>query len=109
MTHLNSISKIIQQADGFRLPCLIVGSRAVNLYGITRFTRDFNLLIPDTKEKAWIQFLLNSFNYHMYHSNHAFLQFDNTSKDFPSLDIMLVDSDTLGKLIAKSGNEKFGP
>ena len=97
-----SIVQIIQKAGEQELPYLLVGGHAIILYGIPRFTRDVDLLIPDTHEKLWREFLSGLFHYHLYHSTHAFLQFDHQSSDFHPVDIMLVDAGTWEKLSAKA-------
>lgn len=102
MTSAESIIQIVQKAEEQKLPYLLVGGHAVILYGVTRFTRDFDLLIPDTHEESWIEFLSQQFHYRRYHSTHAFLQFDHVSPDLPSIDIMLVDANTWEKLSAKA-------
>lgn len=102
VTPAESIVQIVQKAEEQKLPCLLVGGHAVILYGVTRFTRDFDLLIPDTHEEPWTRFLSGQFHYRRYHATHAFLQFDHTSPDFPPIDIMLVDGSTWEKLRAKA-------
>ena len=102
MSPEESIIQIVQKAEEQKLPYLMVGGHAMILYGVTRFTRDVDLLIPDTHEKSWIEFLSQNFGYRLYHSTHAFLQFENDSSNFPAVDVMLVDLKTWEKLNAKS-------
>jgi hypothetical protein len=104
-----SLTQIISDAENAKLPYLLVGGHAIILYGITRFTRDFDLLIPETHAEGWKQFLTTKFQYRLFHSTNAFLQFENESSTFPPVDIMMVDIGTWQKLLSKSRNVSLIP
>ena len=50
----DTLRLLAQIAQTHQLPFLLIGGNAVIRYGIPRFTRDIDLLIPDTHEKAWL-------------------------------------------------------
>lgn len=102
MSLLESLAEIIRKAEDLKLPYLLVGGHAVVLYGIPRFTHDFDLLIPETKVEAWTQFLTTHFHYRLFHSSHAFLRFENDLPNYPVTDFVVVDWSTWKKLIARA-------
>lgn len=85
------------QAEG--LPHLIIGGNAVIHYGIPRFTRDIDFLIPDAAIDSW-KALLVSLGYQCYHASGAFLQFEVAADepDGAPVDLMSVDESTWEKL-----------
>ncbi len=105
---LESIRQIIRRANDNELPFLLIGGHAVILYGIPRFTRDLDLLIPEKNESDWTLFL-KKLGYLPYHRTPAFVQFDTKKIDeTPPLDLVLVDESTWAKLHAKSKTESLG-
>ena len=105
---LESIRQIIRLASNKQLPFLLIGGHAVILYGVPRFTRDIDLLIPESKETDWIQFL-EKLGYTSYHRTPAFVQFDtNKIGETPPLDLVLVDQPTWDKLFKKSQSQSLG-
>lgn len=92
------LAEIIRQVEKLKLPYLLVGGHAVILYGVTRFTRDVDFLIPATSIDAWTYFLTKTFRYRLFQSSHAFLRFENESLDQFPIDFMLVNQSTWKKL-----------
>jgi len=109
MSLLESLAEIIQKAEDLKLPYLLVGGHAVVLYGIPRFTCDFDLLIPESKIEAWTQFLTTHFHYRLFQSSHAFLRFENDLPEYPPTDFVVVDWSTWEKLIARAETKALTP
>lgn len=105
---LESIRQIIRRANDQQLPFLLIGGHAVILYGVPRFTRDLDLLIPERAEQDWTLFL-EKIGYLPYHRTHAFIQFDAKQiSETPPLDLILVDESTWEKLSDKANTESLG-
>ena len=102
MSLRESLIEIIQKAEALKLPYLLVGGHAVIVYGVSRFTRDFDLLIPETKVEAWTHLLTTHFHYKLFQSTHAFLRFESSQPDYPATDFVVVDLSTWEKLDAKT-------
>jgi hypothetical protein len=80
------------------LPHLIIGGNAVNHYGVARFTRDVDFLVPVASVKAWREHLENA-GYKCYHAAGAFLQFEAPQqREMAPVDLMAVDPSTWEKL-----------
>ena len=91
--------------DGLRF--LLVGGNAVIHFGVPRFTRDIDLLIPAGDVVRWRTFL-ECLGYRMFHGTGAFAQFESTSSEpGPAIDLMLVDERTWEKLQARSRRENL--
>jgi len=96
---LLQIANTAQKRD---LPFLVVGGHAVILLGVPRFTKDLDLLIPDTHLAAWTE-RLESMGYRQTHLVHAFAQFQHGDPlSYAPIDLMLVDVATWEKLVAAS-------
>lgn len=81
---------------------MLIGGHAIILYGIPRFTRDIDLCVPDTHEKAW-RAAMRRLGYRFVHGTNAFLQFTGDSDAMlPPVDMMLVDTATWEKLLANA-------
>lgn len=105
---LESIRQIIRRATDTELPFLLIGGHAVILYGVPRFTRDLDLLIPENRENDWTLFL-QKLGYQPYHRTSAFVQFDTQNvSEAPPLDLIIVDQNTWEKLHAKSKTQSLG-
>ena len=97
-----SLVQIIRKAEKLKLPYLLVGGHAVILYGVSRLTRDIDLLIPDSHIDPWTYFLTKTFGYRLFQSSHAFLRFEHDSQDSIPIDFMVVNWSTWEKLIART-------
>lgn len=89
------------KAEALELPYLLVGGNALISYGIIRFTRDVDFLIPETATREWRAFLENA-GYRCFHATPAFCQFESHTANLAPVDLMLVDSSTWTKLFAKA-------
>jgi hypothetical protein len=83
------------------LPFLLVGGNALIHYGVPRFTRDIDLLVPESSVGGWKEFL-ESRGYLRFHSSDAFLQFAGERPDLAPVDLMVVGADTWDKLVSES-------
>jgi hypothetical protein len=105
---VNAVIEILKQAQKEQLPCLLVGGHAVILYQVPRFTRDIDFVVPDEATGRWLDFL-KRLRYRVYHRTGAFIQLEPaTPGSMPPVDLMLVDENTWGKLIAKSESRDAG-
>jgi hypothetical protein len=80
---------------------LLVGGNAVVLYGVPRFTRDVDFLIPAADDLRWREFLAAQ-GFEFIHGSPGFSQFAGPDTTCPRVDLMLVDSATWEKLEAES-------
>jgi hypothetical protein len=83
------------------LPFLLVGGNALIHYGLPRFTRDIDLLVPESSVGRWKEFL-QSRGFLCFHSSDAFLQFAGEHPGLAPVDLMVVGSDTWEKLVSES-------
>lgn len=81
------------------LPCLVIGGNAAIHYGVPRFTRDIDLLIPESAVNQWETHMTQS-GHTKIHSNNAFLQYDPPNIQSPPIDFMIVTDSTWSKLFA---------
>ena len=80
---------------------LLVGGNAVVLYGVPRFTRDVDFLIPAADDLRWRAFLASQ-GFAFIHGTPGFSQFSGPETECPRVDLMLVDASTWEKLEAES-------
>jgi len=80
---------------------LLVGGNAVVLYGVPRFTRDVDFLIPAADDLRWRDFLAAQ-GFTFIHGTPGFSQFSGPDPACPRVDLMLVDPSTWEKLEAES-------
>jgi hypothetical protein len=78
------------------LKFLIIGAHAVNAYGYSRFTEDFDILIEKRDRTEWLT-ALTAKGVSLYHDGGAFLQMSSPPGCDP-LDLMLVDTGTFKQL-----------
>jgi hypothetical protein len=104
----NPAHLLLAKAAGSGLPLLLVGGHAVIHYGVPRFTRDLDLLIPDSHVDPWIDFAL-SLEFRAEHRSPSFIQFTgpDTFSHIP-LDLMVVDSRTWDLLTAQAQPATLG-
>ncbi len=79
---------------------LLIGGNAVIAYGVPRFTRDVDLVIPERDELAW-RSMMGAAGFEMIHGTQAFVQFLDFDRIKPRVDLMIVDESTWGKSSAK--------
>lgn len=91
------------------LPHLIIGGNAVIHYGVARFTRDVDFLVPEFSAVAWRDHLENS-GYECYHAAGPFMQFEAKSgnSNLVPIDLMIVNAATWEKLLTASEMEVLG-
>jgi len=86
---------------------LVIGGNAVVAYGVPRFTRDVDFVIPERELDRWRRFLeANGFPF--IHGTRAFAQFQDREGRRPRVDLMIVEESTWGKLSAKAWSIDFG-
>lgn len=78
---------------------LLIGGNAVIAYGVPRFTRDVDLVIPERVSREWRN-LMEGLNFELFHGTNAFLQFHDRYRIKPRVDLMVVDDGTWEKLSA---------
>ena len=104
----DSLVKLALGAKAVGLPFLLVGGNAVIHYGVPRFTRDIDFLVPEGSTGDWREFLEQS-GFHCFHATDAFMQFDGLAPELPPVDLMIVGSDTWEKLLAAVENVDLVP
>ncbi len=95
----DALSSLAQEATRNELPCLVIGGNAAIHHGVPRFTRDIDLLIPESALDRWKSHLVHK-GYIPIHSTEAFLQFAPPNIALPPLDFMIVNEGTWKKLNA---------
>ncbi len=97
------LSTLAESAD---LPHLIIGGNALAHYGLPRFTRDIDFLVPKNDGDRWNS-LLTQQGYQCYHAVGAFMQFEFPGQAMAPVDLMLVDAETWQKLRASARQESI--
>lgn len=106
-----------QVADVLRLICretakvglndfLLIGGNAVIAYGVPRFTRDVDFVIPERESRAWRRFLEDR-GFPFIHGTSAFSQFQDKEERRPRVDLMIVDESTWSSLHEKAVSVEF--
>lgn len=80
---------------------LLIGGNAVIAYGVPRFTRDVDFVIPERVKNVWRSFL-EDLGFQLIHGTQAFLQFEDQENSKPRVDLMVVDENTWEKLNARA-------
>jgi hypothetical protein len=80
---------------------LLIGGNAVVFYGVPRFTRDVDFLIPAADDLRWRDFLAAQ-GFEFIHGTPGFSQFSGPDTACPRVDLMLVDASTWAKLETES-------
>ena len=93
------VAMLAQNAALKGLPFLIIGGNAVIAYGYPRMTSDVDLLVRDTDRRAWDELIL-PLGYRPHQIQRAFHMYTPLSREFPPVDLMLVDRATFEKLSA---------
>ena len=93
----DTLIRIATDAQGADLDFLLIGGHAVIHYGVPRFTRDVDFLIPDATNQSWRSFLAQH-GFELKHGTPGFEQFYADSDDLPRIDLMLVDDGTWKQL-----------
>ncbi|MEM7603165.1 MAG: nucleotidyltransferase [Verrucomicrobiota bacterium] len=86
---------------------LLIGGNAVIAYGVPRFTRDIDFVIPEDALPTWRD-LLEMENYRCFQATHAFAQFEDVSAIAPRVDLMIVDQSTWEKLLGEAREAEYG-
>ncbi len=95
------ISVVEQAKEAGLLNFLVIGGNAVIAFGVPRFTRDIDFVIPSNESREWRLFLEGR-GFQFIHGTNAFAQFQDVEKKRPRVDLMLVDASTWEKLNGKS-------
>lgn len=99
---LRFVQQLSRTAAETNLQALLIGGHAVNMHGVSRFTEDFDFLIPREKLEAW-KALLAGLGFAMFREGPNFAQFARDVEKGPKrLDLMLVNDATFSKLAAGS-------
>ena len=97
MSLLRSIS---QKAAEQQLPFMLIGGYAVMAHGFARATFDLDLLVRKDQAEDW-RHLLENLGFEIHFSGPTFLQFDPPRDEKLPLDLMLVGTDTFGRMEAE--------
>lgn len=95
----NAFARIAAVAERKNARILVIGGHAINAYGYTRTTVDFDFVIPGTTLPIWRD-ELDAIGYRWRGETRAFAQFSAPEGDNPPfpIDLMLVDEVTFEKL-----------
>lgn len=104
----DSLVKLALEAKSMDLPFLLVGGNALIHYGLPRFTRDIDLLVPESSASGWKE-LLEKSGLDCFHRTDAFLQFVGDKPGLAPVDLMVVGTETWEKLLAAAGKAEFAP
>lgn len=100
----DSLALLAGKSEAMGLPFMLVGGNALIHYGLPRFTRDIDFLVPETSVQAWLSFL-EAEGLVCYHRTGAFLQFDGQASGMAPVDLMIVGMDTWNKLLEAARRE----
>jgi hypothetical protein len=89
-----------------RLPFLIIGGHAVNLYGFPRETADLDFLVCSDDRPPWIA-LFNDLGYHIFSDRPNFVQLTSQKETAWPVDLMLVQPSTFKPMLDASRAVEF--
>lgn len=96
------------KAQNAGLGFLLVGGNALIHFGVPRFTRDIDFLIPESLVAVWKAFL-EAEGWLCFHETDAFLQFDGKPNGLPPVDLMVVDEATWKSLLEAASPSFLAP
>jgi hypothetical protein len=86
---LKFVQHLSRAASERRLHALLIGGHAVNMHGVSRFTEDFDFLIPRSNLETW-RTLLGELGFTSFREGPNFAQFARDIDDGPKrLDLMM--------------------
>jgi hypothetical protein len=100
----DALLRLALQAESAGLPYLIIGGNAMAHYGLPRFTRDIDFLIPQSHAQNWTD-MLKKEGYECYSEAGAFMQFEYPLQALAPVDLLLVNEETWQKLYASARHE----
>ncbi|MEM9282274.1 MAG: nucleotidyl transferase AbiEii/AbiGii toxin family protein [Verrucomicrobiota bacterium] len=101
------LSKLISFAKAAGMDdFLLIGGNVVIAMGVPRFTRDIDLVIPESDRRRWRE-LLEKRGFALINRTESFLQFEESSENEPRVDLMMVDGATWEKLNASAQTVEF--
>lgn len=103
----NIFQSVVRTAQSAGREFLLIGGHAVNARGYDRTTLDFDFLIPAADLDGW-KVILSGLGYRPIHEVKAFAQFEPVGGGGFRIDLMLVDAETFGKLLAGSEERAYG-
>ena len=104
-----TLVEVVQLATAAELSdFLLIGGNAVIAYGVPRFTKDIDFVIPEREERAWRN-LMDQNGFELIHGTPAFLQFIDFERTKPRIDLMIVGESTWEQLNENPFVSKFGP
>lgn len=99
---LRFVQKLSRAASDAKLKALLIGGHAVNMHGVSRFTEDFDFLVPRGKLDSW-KALLSGLGFTSFFEGPTFAQFASEADHGPKrLDLMFVNDETFTKLSARA-------
>lgn len=98
---MNVLATIATLAAEKNLLFLLAGGHAVIAHGYPRTTFDLDLIVRRRDQKAWLE-LAQSLEYNLHHEGPTFLQFNPAKQPALPLDLMLVNDETMTKLLAQA-------
>lgn len=104
---MNSMQTPLEFLAHSNVPHVVIGGHAVRAYGYARQTVDFDCMIATESETDLAAFL-SQHGYREAGRTSTFIRFWATDRTRGDLDVMLVDSDTFGKINAESQQIELG-
>ncbi len=98
---MSALQKVTAGANESNLLFLIAGGHAVIAHGHQRNTFDLDFIIRQEDTGQWRQ-LASRLGYKLYREAATFVQFNPGNTQDQPLDLMIVNSETFGKLAAES-------
>jgi hypothetical protein len=96
-------------ADLFRengIHAVLVGGYAMNAYRLQRMTFDIDFMICE-KDLDKIKPVLLSVGYEIFNQTNAFVQFKSNQQGLRDIDLLLVDENTLSKILSQGKTVHF--
>lgn len=90
---------IASGAQQRKLDFLIIGGLAVVFHGYSRDTADLDLLVPEARRAAWLDFLKH-LGYSAFRDAGSFVQFSPPREGAWPVDLMLVNDATFGPMLS---------
>lgn len=95
---MSLFARLSEAASRIGLRFLVIGGHAVVAHGVQRGTEDADLLVCKEDRARW-EALVDGLGYGLFHDGGTFLQYEPRDSLEWSLDLMLVSSETFGRLV----------
>jgi hypothetical protein len=98
---VNSLETIAAAAAAAKMAFVLAGGHAVMVHGYARSTFDIDLIIRREDRAGWLK-VANGLGFGLFHEGPNFIQFSPSSPTAAPLDLMFVNDDTFGRLMAEA-------